>query len=92
MAEQLSAKFFTEELPKLAEAFAKEEGAPEVYTDILLRDGITLRLEGQPVCTEAYIAFDHKAGAQKHRIILPYASIVGIGMSATGEKAGMGFK
>lgn len=90
MADHLKRAFFEEELPKLAAAYAAEVKAEKVTTDVMLRSGVSLRMEGTPVCADEYIQFDTKNGGHLHRAVLPYGAILGI--SFAGENAsGVGF-
>lgn len=86
----LNRAFFETELKSLAETFAAESGAKRVYIEVMLRDGGTLRMEGDPVCTDSYIAFDLKQSAKFGRVVIPYDAIVGVGFG--GDASGsMGF-
>ena len=87
----LTSQFFASELGALKEAFAAETGAEKVVVDLMLKSGQTVRLEGEPVCAESYIAFDRKDGAHKTRTVLLYKSILGVHLSAENEKR-VGFR
>ncbi|MDF2627422.1 MAG: hypothetical protein K0R39_1253 [Symbiobacteriaceae bacterium] len=89
--EALTRAFFAEELRGLKESFAAETGAEKVIVDLMLRSGQTVRLEGEPVCAESYVAFDRKDGAHKTRTVLLYKSILGVHLSAENEKR-VGFR
>ena len=79
MEQCLDQAFFTEALHQIKEDFAQKSGADgKVMVDLLLRNGQHMRLEGEPVCTAAYISFDRKDGAHLSRIVLPYSSIIGV--------------
>lgn len=86
MSETLTRAFFEEELKGLKEAFAADTGAGKVEVDLILKGGSNMRLEGEPTCTDTYIAFDRKAGAHKSRTVLLYRSILGVNFSAENEK------
>lgn len=87
MSQVLTRSFFEEELHGLKEAFAREKNADKVVVDLILKGGGHVRLEGQPTCTETYIAFDRKDGS---RTVLGYGAIMGLNLSA--EKTGkLGF-
>ena len=87
----LTKAFFADELQGLKESFAAETGADKVIVDLMLRSGQTVRLEGEPVCTDSYIAFDRKDGSHKSRTVLLYKSILGVHLSAENEKR-VGFR
>lgn len=87
----LTKAFFVEELQGLKESFAADTGADKVAVDLMLKSGQTVRLEGEPVCTESYIAFDRKDGTRKSRTVLLYKSILGVHLSAENEKR-VGFR
>lgn len=91
MTEFLTRAFFETELRGLAEAYARESGAAKVQTEIMLRNGLLVRIEGEPVCTDTYIAFDHKQGNNRVRAVLPYGSILGVNFSADQSKT-LGFQ
>lgn len=86
MSEALTRAFFAQELKGLQEAFAADAGAAQVHVDLILKGGTTMRLEGEPVCTDTYIAFDRKAGSHKARTVLLYKAILGVNLSAESEK------
>lgn len=86
LSETLTRAFFEEELKGLQEAFAVESGAEKVLVDLILKGGNTMRLEGEPVCRDTYIAFDRKSGAHKSRTVLLYEGILGVNFSAENEK------
>lgn len=91
MGEHLTRSFFETELKDLAQAYGKETDSPKVAVEILLRDGTSVRVEGDPVCTDSYVRFDYKNGTNVRRLVLPYRSIIGVGF--TQEGAGVvGFK
>jgi hypothetical protein len=85
----LSRAFFEHELKGLAAAYAAESGADRVATEIMLRDGISLRTVSDPISHDTYIAFDCKQGGKFGRVILPYESIVGVGFVPEGTGTGM---
>lgn len=90
MAEKLTRSFFEEELRSLADAYGAETGAQKVVTELLLRDGATLRMEGQPTCTDRYLMFDYKSGNQTRRAVVPYGSITAVAFA--GDSTGsLGF-
>jgi|GEM_PF-4900217 len=80
MSENLTRAFFEDELKGLAAAYAKDCGVEKVAIDLMLKNGHTLRIEGDPVCTDTYVVIDHKHG----RAVLPYRAIVGVGLAAKG--------
>ncbi|HWI52798.1 MAG TPA: hypothetical protein VNT01_11735 [Symbiobacteriaceae bacterium] len=82
----LTRAFFEGELKQLQQAFAADAGAEKVVVDLILKGGATARLEGEPVCTDTYIAFDRKTGAHKSRTVLLYEGILGVNFSAENEK------
>jgi hypothetical protein len=84
--QHLTHEFFETVLPRMKESFAEENGSGKVHIDLLLRTGQHLRLEGEPICTAAYISFDKKDGTRHSRIILPYGSIVGVTLIEEGER------
>jgi len=86
LSETLTRTFFEDELQGLQEQFATESGAEKVVVDLILKGGSTMRLEGEPVCTDTYIAFDRKSGAHKSRTVLLYKGILGVNISAENEK------
>ncbi|HWI61384.1 MAG TPA: hypothetical protein VNT75_06090 [Symbiobacteriaceae bacterium] len=86
MSETLTRAFFEAELKGLQEAFTAEAGAEKVYVDLILQGGSTVRMEGEPVCTDTYLAFDRKSGAHKSRTVLLYKGILGVNFSAENEK------
>lgn len=90
MGEFLTRSFFEEELPSLAEAYGRETGN-KVAAEVVLKNGMVLQIEGKPVCTDTYLAFDHKSGTQVHRAVLPYGSVVGVNFRS--QNAGtLGFR
>lgn len=91
MAEHLTRAFFEDELSRLSEAYAAENGAQKVFTDVMMRNGVTLRVEGKPTCTDTYVMIDFKQGTQISRAVVPYGSILGVGFSTEGSSGGMGF-
>jgi hypothetical protein len=84
----LSRAFFEHELKGLAEAFAAESGADRVATEIMLRDGVSLRTGSDPISHDTYITFDCKQGSKFGRVILPYEAIVGVGFVSDGTGTG----
>ncbi len=81
MAEHLTRAFFETELEGLAEQYAADAGVRQVVTELMLRNGSALRIEGKPVCTDQYIAVDYKSGTQLCRAVIPYGAVVGVGFS-----------
>jgi hypothetical protein len=86
MSEQLTRSFFEAELPKLKAAFVEETGTEKVTVDLILKAAGAMRLEGDPVCADTYLAFDRKQGAQISRTVLLYEAILGVSLSAENEK------
>lgn len=82
----LSRSFFEEELPRLTEAFAADTGAQKVATDLLLRTGTFIRLEGTLACSDTYLTFDRKSGSDISRMVLPYGAIFGVTFTPENNK------
>lgn len=91
MAEYLTRSFFEEELEGLAAAYGREAGGRTASVELMLRNGVALKVEGNPTCTDTYIAVDFKSGAQVRRAILPYSSVVGVAFTTDHGDKKLGF-
>lgn len=91
MAEFLTRAFFEEELPGLAEAYAREVGAEKATVELMLRNGVALKIEGKPTCTDTYVAVDFKSGAQTRRAIVPYGTVLGVSFTTDHSEKKVGF-
>jgi hypothetical protein len=91
MADYLTRSFFEEELEGLVAAYGQETGGRTASVELMLRNGVALKVEGKPTCTDTYIAVNYKSGAQLRRAVLPYSSIVGVGFTTDHSDKKLGF-
>ncbi|MFZ5814370.1 MAG: hypothetical protein ACOY93_03600 [Bacillota bacterium] len=84
MAEMLTRAFFEEELGRLTAAYSQEIGEKRVAVTLMLRDGQSLKLEGEPTCTDTYLLCDYKGRGNIARAVIPYRSIVAVSLSVEG--------
>lgn len=62
----------------MTEAYVADTGVQKVNTDLLLRTGSFVRLEGKLTCGDTYLMFDRKSGGDISRMVLPYGAVVGV--------------
>jgi hypothetical protein len=91
MTEFLTRSFFEEELPGLQEAYARDMGAEKVSIELMLRNGVTLKVEGRPTCSDSFIAADFKSGTQNRRVVFPYGSVMAVGFTTESGDKKVGF-
>ncbi len=74
----LNQGFFQEELPRLLAAYRAEKGDEKAQPELVLKNGITIRVEGAVEGHLDYITFDYKLRDDRRRAVVPYTSIVAV--------------
>lgn len=78
----LDQRFFAEELPRLLAAYRQQRQEENVQPELLLRHGITLRVEGNLTAGPQFLTFEYTLRNNDRRLaVVPYDSIVAVSLA-----------